>query len=191
MRLGVYEPIHCSSKLLLPPHLHLSILRKQCSHMRSPIAGCLGKDQGPEIPQVSGILGLPDEGGYAVPGTGENCSRGDPIMTLTGRRCSPALSTLHMHPAMLSPGPVALPTWKSSAGVPRVQHRASSTASTGNPGSYHMPFPAKGTVWCYNWAAERALLSLEQGPADALFMVQTTPLNMLPRSQAGWSHGAG
>lgn len=41
-------------------------------------------------------------------------------MTLTGKRCSPALSPLHMHPATLSPGPVALPTRNSPAGVPRV-----------------------------------------------------------------------
>lgn len=54
---------HCPSKLFLPPCFRLSILTKQYRHPRAPIAGCLGKGQGSQLAQVSGIPGLPDAGG--------------------------------------------------------------------------------------------------------------------------------
>lgn len=169
--------------------------------MRAPIAGCLGKDQGPQSAQVSGILGLPDEGGFilslsrkkkkkAIVNTA--CSRGDPIMTLIGRRCFLALSTLHMHPAMLSSGPEALPTWKSPAGVPRVQRRvlpqqppqASLAVTT-------CPFLHRKRCGVTAGLRKELCCLWSKGQLVHYSWLQTTPLNMLPRSQAAWSHGAG
>lgn len=189
---GPYEPIYCSSKLLPP---HLSILTKQCSHMTARIAGFLGKRQSPPFAQVSGIQGLPGEGTCAVRWSlslsrvkqatvNTACSRGDPIMTLIGRRCSRSGAPSTYIPPRF-PGSAALPTWNSPVGVPRVQHLASSAASTGIPAVSTCPFlPRKQ---CGITAGRRKELCClwSEGQLVHYSWLWTTPLNMLPRSRVG------